>query len=120
MNHKNLAWKLDALANTAAIDTAYRDAVKQAALMLSELNSALSFLGGDDLYAVRHAYIYAGLGKEWAIQALEEFDPEVTVAEMYASCDSLFDLIISMLIGPDFEYPDWSHKTVGEVLEKFK
>ena len=120
MNHKDLAWKLDALANTAAIDTAYRDAVKQAALMLSELNSALSFLGGDDLYAVRHAYIYAGLGKAWAIQALEEFDPEATVAELYASSDSLFDLIISMLIGPDFEYPDWSHKTVGEVLEEFK
>lgn len=120
MNHKDLTLKLDALANTAAIDATYRDAVKQAALTLSELNSALSFLGDDALYAVRHAYIYAGLGKEWAIQALEEFDPECTVAELYTSSDSLFDLIISMLIGPDFEYPDWSHKTIGEVLEKFK
>lgn len=26
----------------------------------------------------------------------------------------------SELIGPDFEYPDWSRKTVGEVLEEFK
>ena len=120
MNHKDLTRKLDALANTAAIDATYRDAVKQAALTLSELNSALSFLGGNELYAVRHAYIYAGLGKEWAIQALEEFDPECTVAELYASGDSLFDLAISVLVGPDFEYPDWSHKTVGEVLEGFK
>lgn len=24
------------------------------------------------------------------------------------------------LTGPEFEYPDWSHKTIGEVLEKFK
>jgi hypothetical protein len=82
MNHRDLAWKLDALANTAAIDATYRDAIKQAALILSELNSALSFLGGDGLYAVRHAYIYAGLGKEWAIQALEEFGPEAMYSEL--------------------------------------
>lgn len=119
MNHKDLIWKLDALANTAAIDVTYRDAVKQAALALSELNSALSRLEEDPLFVLRHAYSYAGLGKEWAMQALEGFDPEVTVEELYDT-DTLFDCAISALIGPDFEYPDWSHKTVGEVLEAFK
>lgn len=24
------------------------------------------------------------------------------------------------LIGPDFEYPDWSHKTIGGLLKEFK
>ena len=119
MKHKDLAWKLDALANTAAIDATYRDAVKQAALMLSELNSALSFLDGDELYAVRHAYIYAGLGKEWAIQALEEFDPEAMVADLH-EYNALLRFGVQTLIGPEFEYPDWSHKTVGEVLKEFK
>lgn len=119
MNHKDLTWKLDALANTAAIDATYRDAVRQAALTLSELNSALSFLSsGDDLYALRHVYAYAGLGKGWAVEVLEGIDPNATVAEVYD--DDMTFRAFSMLIGPDFEYPDWSHKTVGEVLEGFK
>lgn len=31
-----------------------------------------------------------------------------------------FASALNALIGPDFEYPDWSHKTVGDVLKEFK
>ena len=41
------------------------------------------------------------------------------VCELY-ECDLHFADALVDLIGPNFEYPDWSHKTIGEVLEKFK
>ena len=120
MNYSDLIWRLDRLAESPVIEEQHRNAVRQAAVTLSELNSALSFLGDDALYTMRHVYAYAGLVKEWATQVLEGFDPEATVAEAYNDNDSTLEHAIRGLIGPDFEYPDWSHKTVGEVLEIFK
>jgi hypothetical protein len=58
----------------------------------------------------------AGLKHHYATAFL--YGRYLLVEELYDEDDD-FAAAINVLID-GFEYPDWSHKTVGEVLEKFK
>lgn len=60
----------------------------------------------------------AGLKHHYAAAFLGSYGSCLLVEELYAE-DEDFAAALTQLIGPDFEYPDWSHKTVGEVLEKY-
>lgn len=40
------------------------------------------------------------------------------VSDLYDE-EETFANALHDLIGPDFEYPDWAHKTVGEILKQF-
>lgn len=50
---------------------------------------------------------------------LKRYASNEKVSDLYDSDEQLANALRD-LIGPSFEYPDWSHKTVGEILEQFE
>lgn len=58
----------------------------------------------------------AGVLKDFAKSYLSYYNPDLTVQELY-DCDRNFAEALVELIGPGFEYPDWSYKTIGQVLK---
>lgn len=44
--------------------------------------------------------------------------PSERIADLYDEDDLVADALIALI--PDFEYPDWSYKTVGDVLKSCK
>ena len=59
----------------------------------------------------------AGLKHHYAAAFLGGYNSYLLVEDLYDEDDD-FAAAINVLID-EFEYPDWSHKTVGEVLEKY-
>lgn len=51
-----------------------------------------------------------------ALQVLQSLHPSVKVADEYDDNDELRDALNSLI--PDFEYPDFSHLTIGEIIKK--
>lgn len=58
----------------------------------------------------------AGVLKDFAKSYLSYYSPDLTVQELYDD-DRHFAAALVDLIGPGFEYPDWSYKTIGQVLK---
>ena len=58
----------------------------------------------------------AGVLEDFAKSYLSYYSPDLTVKELY-DCDRNFAEALADLLGPGFEYPDWSHKTIGQVLK---
>lgn len=54
-----------------------------------------------------------------AVSVLKRLPSNEKVSDLYDSDEQLANALRD-LIGPSFEYPDWSHKTVGEILEQFE
>ncbi len=60
----------------------------------------------------------AGLKHHYAAAFLDGYSSYLLVEDLYDE-DEDFASALNNLLGPDFEYPDWSHKTIKEVLEKY-
>jgi hypothetical protein len=58
----------------------------------------------------------AGVLKDFAKSYLSYYSPDLTVQELY-DCDRNFAEALADLTNPGFEYPDWSYKTIGQVLK---
>ncbi len=58
----------------------------------------------------------AGVLEDFAKSYLSYYNPDLTVQELY-DCDRNFAEALTDLLNPGFEYPDWSHKTIGQVLK---
>ena len=57
--------------------------------------------------------------QERARAYLKRYTASDRVSDLYDG-DEEFANALHDLIGPSFEYPDWSHKTVGEILKQLK
>lgn len=97
------------------------DALDRVEMILSHLPEVLKHLAesGFDFGTGLKIAEAAGLKHHYAAAFLGSYDRYLPVKELYDE-DEDFAAALKQLIGPDFEYPDWSHKTVGEVLEIFK
>lgn len=96
------------------------DALERVETILSHLPEVLEHLAVSKLDFKTGLKIAeaAGLKHHYAAAFLGSYGSYPRVDELYAEDDD-FAAAINVLID-GFEYPDWSHKTVGEVLEKFK
>lgn len=56
------------------------------------------------------------MNKFRAHQYLSRFSQYETIGSLYDEDDMLSEAILTLM--PDFEYPDWSHKSVPEFLRK--
>ena len=121
LDHDTLVSCLHQTSHDPYLSNEFKQALTQAAEVIEEARYALSILAVDDatyrpLARLANA---AGLLKDFAKSYLDGYMPDLQVCELY-ECDLHFADALIDLIGPNFEYLDWSHKTVGEVLEIFK
>ena len=121
LDHDTLVSCLHQTSLDPYLSNEFKQVLTQALTLVEYSERALAHLVATDFdFATgRELAEAAGLSKEFAIDFLGYFMPDDTVAELYNQDDDFASALID-LIGPGFEYPDWSHKTVGEVLEKFK
>lgn len=96
------------------------DALERVETILSHLPEVLTHLAESEFDFRTGLKIAeaAGLKHHYAAAFLGSYVSYLRVNELYND-DELFAEALRDLIGPDFEYPDWSHKTIGEVLEKY-
>lgn len=57
--------------------------------------------------------------QEHARACLNRYAANEKVSDLYDG-DEQFAKALHDLVGPDFEYPDFAHKTVGEILIQFR
>lgn len=119
LDHDMLVLCLHQTSSDLYLPDTVRQALSQALTLLAHAPYLFERLSGEDYVRARIAAEAAGLLKEFAKQTLDFYSPDPKVSELYDEDDD-FASALNDLIGPDFEYPDWSHKTVGEVLESFK
>ena len=96
------------------------DALERVETILSHLPEVLKHLAESEFdfrTGLRIAEA-AGLKHHYAAAFLGSYSGYLRVDELYAEDDGFAAAINALIDG--FEYPDWSHKTVGDVLEKFK
>lgn len=56
--------------------------------------------------------------QEYARKVLARYANNERVSDLYDE-EEAFGNALHTLIGPGFEYTDWAHKTVGEILKQF-
>lgn len=97
------------------------DALERVETILSHLPEVLTHLAKSEFDFKTGSRIAeaAGLKHHYAAAFLGGYSSYLLVDDIYDEDDD-FAAALSDLIGPDFEYPDWSRKTIWEVLEKFK
>lgn len=121
LSYLELRQVLDRAEGQKNLPVKLKRAIKQANECVRGINFLLNAVASDDgaYIKVRDLAQAAGLLQGFTRAFLGYYNPSVEISELYDEDDD-FAVALSDLIGPDFEYPDWSHKTVGEVLEKFK
>lgn len=118
LDHDMLVLCLHQTRHDLYLSNEFKQALTQALTLVEHAPYLFERLSGEDYNRARIAAEAAGLLKEFAKQTLDFYSPDLKVSELYDEDDD-FASALNDLIGPDFEYPDWSHKTVGEVLEKY-
>ena len=122
LDHDTLVSCLHQTSHDPYLSNEFKQALTQALTLVEHSKRALEHLAATDFDFATGMELAeaAGLLKEFAIDFLEYCMPEATVDELYNQDDDFASALIALIGADKFEYPDWSHKTVGEVLEEFK
>lgn len=121
LSYTELRQVLDRAEGQKHLSAKLKRAIKQANECLRGINFLLNAVAADDgaYIKVRDLAQAAGLLQGFTRAFLGYYNPSIEVSELYDTDDN-FSTALTDLIGPDFEYPDWSHYTIGQVLEKVK
>lgn len=122
LDHSTLVSCLHQTSHDPYLSVEFRTALAQALTLVEHSERVLEHLAATDFdFATGQELANAaGLSEQFAITTLEYYMPEDTVEELYNRDDDFASALIALVGADKFEYPDWSHKTVGEVLELFK
>lgn len=118
LDHATLLDELTKLTNVQAEGSVAKQALLQTVECIEGVPYAVLALAMEENIYCRVSAIAraASILKNFAKSYLSYYSPDLTVQELY-DCDRNFAEALADLLGPGFEYPDWSHKTIGQVLK---
>ena len=118
IDHGTMLNELNKLANAQAEGSVAKQVLLQTIECIEGVPYAILALAMEENIYCRVSAVAraAGVLKDFAKSYLSYYNPDLTVQELY-DCDRNFAEALVDLIGPGFEYPDWSYKTIEQVLK---